>query len=261
MNKTLQTLLCAAGIALAQHAAAYDAVTNERLLKPEPQNWLMYRGTYNGHGYSPLDKINTANVKRLVPVWSFSTGQIEGHQAPPIVNNGVMFISTPQNQVLALNAKTGEQIWQYKREFADDVQHHFAPVRRVAVFEHINALPGTQRQPAFVQRDADTGLCQGRADVRRHVVGPFGGMAEARAAFGEIREEILQILLHIRIGIFLDQQRGRGMADETGQKAIRDFRAAHKIGRLFREFIEARTARGDGNAMENLSHPGFRRYT
>ena len=114
MNKTLQTLLCAAGIALVQHAAAYDAVTNERLLKPEPQNWLMYRGTYNGHGYSPLDKINTANVKRLVPVWSYSTGMVEGHQAPPIVNNGVMFISTPQNQVLALNAKTGEQIWQFQ---------------------------------------------------------------------------------------------------------------------------------------------------
>src|SRR5258706_5828440 len=123
-NKTVvKWMLCAASLALVQQATAYDTVTSERLLKPEPQNWLMYRGTYNGQGYSPLDKINASNVKRLVPVWSYSTGQVESHQAPPIVNNGVMFISTPRNQVLALNAKTGDFILQSQREFADDVQH------------------------------------------------------------------------------------------------------------------------------------------
>ncbi len=133
-KKALQWMLCAAALTLAQQAMAYDAVTDARLLKPEPQNWLMYRGTYNGQGYSPLDKINTANVKRLVPVWSYSTGQVEGHQAPPIVNNGIMFISTPQNQVLALNAKTGDQIWQYKREFPDDVQQPHPTHRGVALY-------------------------------------------------------------------------------------------------------------------------------
>ncbi|HWP86357.1 MAG TPA: PQQ-dependent dehydrogenase, methanol/ethanol family [Burkholderiales bacterium] len=134
IEKSLKAALVATGLAVMQQAAAYDPVTNERLLKPEPQNWLMYRGTYNGQGYSPLDKINTSNVKRLVPIWSYSTGQVEGHQAPPIVNNGVMFISTPQNQVLALNAKTGDLIWQYKREFADDVQHPHPTNRGVALY-------------------------------------------------------------------------------------------------------------------------------
>ena len=134
IEKSLKAALVATGLAVMQQAAAYDPVTTERLLKPEPQNWLMYRGTYNGQGYSPLDNINTSNVKRLVPVWSYSTGQVEGHQAPPIVNNGVMFISTPQNQVLALNAKTGDLIWQYKREFADDVQHPHPTNRGVALY-------------------------------------------------------------------------------------------------------------------------------
>ena len=110
IGKWMHAALYAGAFVFAQNAGAYDAVTQERLLKPEPQNWLMYRGTYNGQGYSPLNKINTGNVKRLVPVWSYATGQVEGHQAPPIVNNGVMFISTPRNQVLALNAKTGELI-------------------------------------------------------------------------------------------------------------------------------------------------------
>src|SRR5262245_41429559 len=74
---------------------AYSPVTDARLVNPEPQNWLMYRGNYAGWGYSPLDQITPANVKKLRPVWTLSTGVTEGHQSPPIVNNGVMFVTTP----------------------------------------------------------------------------------------------------------------------------------------------------------------------
>jgi len=101
--------------------ANYSPVTEQRLTNPEPGNWMLYRRTYDGHGYSPLDQINTSNVKNLVPVWTFSTGVNEGHQSPPIVNNGVMFITTPQAQVIALDAKTGQQIWRYKRQLPDDL--------------------------------------------------------------------------------------------------------------------------------------------
>src|SRR5204862_1859813 len=97
----------------AQSGMSYSAVTDARLLNPEPQNWLMYRGNYAGWGYSPLDRITPGNVKKLAPVWSFSTGVTEGHQAPPIVNDGVMFITTPQQQVIALKAKSGDLIWRY----------------------------------------------------------------------------------------------------------------------------------------------------
>ena len=78
----------------------YSTVTQERLQNPEPGNWMLYRRTYDGQGYSPLEKITASNVQELVPVWTLSTGVIEGHEAPPIVNNGVMFIATPQGQVL-----------------------------------------------------------------------------------------------------------------------------------------------------------------
>src|SRR6266851_2006242 len=64
----------------------YAAVTAERLKKPEDANWLLFRRTYDGWGYSPLADITPANVGRLQPVWSFATGQQEGHQAPPMVN-------------------------------------------------------------------------------------------------------------------------------------------------------------------------------
>ena len=99
----------------------YTPVTTERLKKPEDGNWLMFRRTYDGWGYSPLNQITRANVNRLQPVWSFATGQVEGHQAPPIVNNGVMFVATPGNQVIAMEAKSGKMLWRYKRPFPEDM--------------------------------------------------------------------------------------------------------------------------------------------
>src|SRR5882672_8052057 len=80
------TALPAAG----QGVTSYAPVTEARLLKPEPENWLHYRGNFEGWGYSPLSKITPGNVRKLQPVWTMSTGVVEGHQAPPFVNNGVM---------------------------------------------------------------------------------------------------------------------------------------------------------------------------
>jgi len=99
----------------------YKPVTAERLKQPEESDWLMYRRTYDGWGYSPLSQITTENVGRLKPVWTLQTGQIEGHQAPPIVNNGVMFVATPGNQVLAIDAKKGDLLWRFKRPIPEDI--------------------------------------------------------------------------------------------------------------------------------------------
>src|ERR1700722_4812883 len=93
----------------------YPPVTAERLKDPEAANWLGIRGTYNGWGYSPLDQIKPAHVKGLRPVWVFSTGETKVHEAAPIVNNGVMFVSTPNNQVIAIDAKSGNVLWRYHR--------------------------------------------------------------------------------------------------------------------------------------------------
>src|SRR5262249_59356804 len=98
----LATLLLAGAAGPAYSASDYTPVTDARLANPEPANWLITRGNYKGWSYSTLDQINTSNVKNLVPVWSFSTGVDSGHESPPIVNNGVMFVSTPYSHLLAL---------------------------------------------------------------------------------------------------------------------------------------------------------------
>lgn len=109
-------------------------VTDERLREPEPENWLHYRRTYDGWGYSPLRQIDTTNVSKLTPVWTFSTGVDEGHQSPPIVNDGVLYVTTPGNQVLALEAATGELLWRYRRDLPGDVVTMHPTNRGVALF-------------------------------------------------------------------------------------------------------------------------------
>ncbi len=101
--------------------ANYKPVTAERLRNPEDSDWLMIRRNWSGWGYSPLSQITPANAARLQPVWVFSTGSNNGHESAPLVNNGVMFVSTPGNQVIALDAKTGMQLWRYRRALPDDV--------------------------------------------------------------------------------------------------------------------------------------------
>ena len=133
----------------------YSPVTPERLKNPEPGNWMHYRRTYDGQGYSPLDQINTSNVKNLVPVWTFSTGVVEGHEAPPIINNGVMFVATPMGQVIALNAKTGDEYWRYKRELPDDLFQLHPTNRGVGLWQDKLYLATTDDH--LVALDAKTG--------------------------------------------------------------------------------------------------------
>jgi len=80
-----------------------SGVTYERILdaRSEPENWLTYYGAYDGQRYSPLDQINTENVKRIGPAWMFqagTSGMIAGastyaFEAAPIVVDGVMYVS------------------------------------------------------------------------------------------------------------------------------------------------------------------------
>jgi len=93
----------------------YEPVTAQRLLHPADSDWLMIRRTYDGWGYSPLDQITPSNVAHLKLVWSFATGETRPHESAPIVNRGILFVTTPMNQVIAIDAKSGNLLWRYRR--------------------------------------------------------------------------------------------------------------------------------------------------
>tara|TARA_X000000368_G_scaffold323998_1_gene261055 strand:+ start:392 stop:2080 length:1689 start_codon:yes stop_codon:yes gene_type:complete len=134
MSRFLIALLGFSGFVF---ASDYSLVTDDRLNNPEPENWLMYRGTYDSHGFSPLDQINSRNVKKLKPLWTLSTGMREGHQSPPIVNDGYLFITTPHNHVMAVNAVTGDLIWRYVRELPEDQVQMHPTNRGVALYDDL----------------------------------------------------------------------------------------------------------------------------
>ncbi|MCC6201519.1 MAG: PQQ-binding-like beta-propeller repeat protein [Gammaproteobacteria bacterium] len=75
-------------------------------------DWPSYGGTTHAWRYSALDRVNRTNVRSLAPAWIFQTGEYnDALQATPIVIDGVMYLSTNQTQVFALNAATGAQLW------------------------------------------------------------------------------------------------------------------------------------------------------
>ena len=113
---------------------AYNPVTDARLQNPEARNWLSWRGNYGSWTYSPLDKINDKNVGKMQMAWQYATGVTEGHQSPPIINDGYMFLTTPQNQVIALNAKTGQELWRYKKEIPAELFQLHPTNRGVALY-------------------------------------------------------------------------------------------------------------------------------
>jgi len=102
-------------------AVTITPVTDAMLQNPDPNEWLMWRRTLNGWGFSPLDQVKKSNVKDMRMVWTrgLTAGIQEG---TPLVHNGVMFIPNPGDDIMAVDAKTGDMIWEYKRKLPEGVR-------------------------------------------------------------------------------------------------------------------------------------------
>jgi len=95
-----------------------SAQANQRLaeLSKSNENWILPGKTYNADNYSPMDQINTGNVKNLRTAWTFSTGLLHGHEGTPLVVDGVMYIHSPfPNTTFAVSlAEPGKILWTHK---------------------------------------------------------------------------------------------------------------------------------------------------
>ena len=95
-------------------------VTDAMLREPPPENWIGFRNGYALWGYSPLDQIDAGNVGELRLVWS--RAMQEGYQeVEPIVHDGVMFLANVEDIVQALDATTGDLLWQYRRNLPENI--------------------------------------------------------------------------------------------------------------------------------------------
>ena len=127
-------LALSAGVSLPaqQRAQGPATVTGQDLLSglKEPTRWLMAAGDYNGRRHSPLTQITPENVNRLQPQWTFQTETLGRLQTSTVVLDNILYVTGPNNHAWALDARTGRQIWRYRRELPEDLNACCGPVNR-----------------------------------------------------------------------------------------------------------------------------------
>ena len=102
------------GLTVSGQVKNFVPVTDQMLRTPDPGDWLMFRGNYKGWSYSPLKEITTQNVSDLELAWVWAMAEGGANQSHPLVHNGILFLLNPNNIVQAIDALTGNLIWEQR---------------------------------------------------------------------------------------------------------------------------------------------------
>jgi len=153
-------------------AAIPGGVTSDRLRnsEAEPHNWMHYWGSYQGTHYSALNEITPGNVSRLQSQWSVQLPGTSTLETVPLVIDGVMYTSGQPGTVLALDAKTGRQIWRFTRERKVRNPNEINPFNRGVAVLGNRVFVGTL-DAALVAIDARTGLLLWETQVADSMLG------------------------------------------------------------------------------------------
>jgi len=111
----------------------YVPVTDELLTHPPEGDWLMGRGNYEGWSYSPLKQIGTDNVQDLQLQWVWAMNEGGANETAPLIHNGIMFLGNTYNTIQALDAKTGELLWE-NRVGPGPSRPNYGGMRSIAVW-------------------------------------------------------------------------------------------------------------------------------
>ena len=170
----------AAGSGAAQ-TADFVPVTDAMLRDPAPGDWLMWRRTLDGWGYSPLDQIDRGNVDELRMVWSRSL-TAGSQQGTPLAYGGTLYMPNPNDVLQAIDAATGDLRWEYRRPIPDDVNEYIRGLatvnRNVAI--HGDLIIDTGNDGYAYAVDAATGRLAWETEIlnyrelpARHSSGPI----------------------------------------------------------------------------------------
>ena len=134
----------------------FRPVTEETLRNPAPGDWLNFRRTDDAWGYSPLDEIDRDNVGQLQLVWSWAMDESGAQEATPLVYDGIMYLPNPQDVIQALDAATGDLIWEYRPERDPDARRGgIGAQKNIAIYD--DKIFGTTHQAHIIALDARTG--------------------------------------------------------------------------------------------------------
>lgn len=154
----LCTLTQAPILAQSIDADGFPPVTDVVLRDPPAEDWLMWRRTLNGWGFSPLDQINKGNVANLRMIWTRAL--TDGSQTgTPLAYNGVLYMPNPNDVIQALDAVTGDLIWEHRREIPEDASDYLGFLssnnRNIAIWQ--NLIIDTSVDDHIFALDAVTG--------------------------------------------------------------------------------------------------------
>ena len=131
-----------------------STVTDDMLRNPPAADWLNWRRTLDGHGYSPLAAIDRGNVGRLKLAWTLTMHE-GSNQGTPLIHDGVMFLTHPGNVIQALDAASGDLLWEYSYPYPTESRTLGGPTRNIAIYG--DKLYLATYDAAIVAIDARTG--------------------------------------------------------------------------------------------------------
>ena len=161
---TILALVLALAAPAAGQTPAVSPVTDALLADPPPESWLNWRRTQDGWGYSPLNQIDRGNVGDLRMVWSWAM-EPGSQQTTPLVHEGVMYLASPGNIVQALDAATGDLLWEHRREFPT-ARGRGRPNRNIAIHQrphHPQHRRREHRRPRRADRRGGRGRRRSRS--------------------------------------------------------------------------------------------------
>lgn len=175
MKRSRQALLllgCLGPCASFAQQADFEPVTTAMLEHPSAGDWLSFSRTPDAQRYSPLDQINRDNVGRLRLAWSRGMGP-GALESIPIVHDGVMYMLTPSVVVQAVDATTGDLIWEFQPEGIDFQSASRERSKTLAIYEDLILLSGPMSTMYGI--DARTGAVRWatKANERGHTSGPI----------------------------------------------------------------------------------------
>lgn len=120
------------GLSVTGEVKNYVPVTDAMLTNPDPGDWLMARRNYQAWSYSPLTEITSKNVKDLKLAWTWAMNEGGANQPMPLVHNGIMYLTNTLNMVQALDAATGDLIWE--NQVGPNQVIGFGSMRNLAIY-------------------------------------------------------------------------------------------------------------------------------
>jgi alcohol dehydrogenase (cytochrome c) len=173
----------------AQRTTDFVPISDAVLQNPAPEDWLMWRRTFDSWGYSPLEQVDRNNVGNLRMVWTRGLAEGSLQQGTPLVYNGVMYMPNPRDVIQAIDAVTGDLIWEYRRDRPDDLAEYMIGSlidtnRNLAIYGDL--IIDTSADDYIFALDATTGELAWETQILDYKVNPANQTSGPIVANGKV---------------------------------------------------------------------------